>query len=168
MSYLCIDNNIVDVVGLCDPTKITFAQTPPLNDRNWTEISIPEMLYIPCQKPDIEHIDKLFINAEITCKKVIKTPASNTASAEGLFLKGRKLIVEGILHQKVIYTALVPNQKVHAAHFNIPFSTFIVLPQGSIDEKFCVDVCIEDVFIKALSRRQIFKNVTLFLRAVPL
>lgn len=47
-------------------------------------------------------------------------------NSEGVCLSGRKIIVEGTLKQKVIYTANVATQSVHSAHFDIPFSTFII------------------------------------------
>lgn len=47
-------------------------------------------------------------------------------NAEGTCLSGRKLIIEGTLKQKVVYTAEVTTQSVHSAHYEIPFSAFII------------------------------------------
>lgn len=174
----CSCNGQIQIYGLCDTSKITFIDfTNPDNatDRNWTEISIPEILTIPELKPDIEQIDQVYIAVKLVSKKIIETPEAVDPitdvlieNAEGTKLTGRKLIIEGVLKQKIVYTALVTDQSVHSAHFEIPFSAFIVLRRDvSTDDEFCVDICIEDVFIKALSRRKIFKNVTLFLRARP-
>lgn len=44
---------------------------------------------------------------------------------EGTCLSGRKIIVEGTLDQKVVYTALVPEQRVHSFEKSIPFTTYI-------------------------------------------
>lgn len=41
---------------------------------NWSEISVPEILNIPIAKPDIEHLDQIFVDAEINCAKLIETP----------------------------------------------------------------------------------------------
>lgn len=188
MSCKCSNNEIVDVVGLCNPDNISeiFGQNPDPKLLSWTEISIPEVLVIPPQKPDIETIDKVLIDVKIISKRVVKTPGSDFVACtpiptplpddeneEGTKLTGRKLIVEGILNQKIVYTADVPQQNVHSAHFNVPFSAFIVIPQcidgvDSLDITFCVQKCVEDVFVKAFNKREIFKNVTLFLRALPL
>lgn len=109
---------------------------------------------------------------------------------EGTFLTGRKLIVEGIINQKVVYTALVPDQSVHSAHYSIPFSAYIIAyakfedltynlenncfsysPNQPIvvdlSEEFAVTPYIEDIFAYALDERTIFKNITLFLKAQP-
>lgn len=45
---------------------------------------------------------------------------------EGTILTGRKLIVEGDLNQKIVYTANVDEQSVHSAHFTVPFSAFVI------------------------------------------
>ena len=122
---------------------------------------------------------------------------------EGTCLSGRKLIVEGILKQKIVYTAEVETQSVHSAHYEIPFISYIIpyakfenaeyqqdisvydpetngsiLVNGFIktgtgdivvdlDEEFSVDTCIEDIYVYALDKRRVFKNVTLFLKATP-
>lgn len=51
---------------------------------------------------------------------------------EGTCLSGRKLIVEGTLEQKAIYTALVPSQSVHTVENQIPFNAYII-PYASFD-----------------------------------
>ncbi|MCX7615579.1 MAG: DUF3794 domain-containing protein [Clostridiales bacterium] len=160
----CVDS-AVEIVGLCDPLKIVFEDVQNPKDRNWSEISIPEVLTLPCQKPNIESIDKVYIKVKIISKRIIATPVG-TKNEEGTKLTGKKMLVEGILCQKIVYTAAVCQQSVHSAHFNVPFSTFIVLnPEISLTDTVCIETCIEDVFVKAVNCRQIFKNVTLFLRA---
>ena len=46
---------------------------------------------------------------------------------EGTCLTGRKLVIEGFLNQKVVYTGNVDVQSVHSAHYAVPFSAFIVV-----------------------------------------
>ena len=163
MSCQCNGQNAIEVIGLCDSSKIDLT-----TDRTWTELSIPELLSIPCQKPDIESLNKVFVAVKILSKRVIETPVAAGENLEGTKLTGRKLIVEGLLRQKIVYTAAVPTQTVHSAHFDVPFSAFIILDSDAfVDEEFCLDVCVEDVFVMTFNRREIFKNVTLFLRAAP-
>ena len=111
-------------------------------------------------------------------------------NAEGEILTGRKLVVEGLLQQKVVYTANVAEQSVHSAHFEMPFVGFIV-PYASFEgltydptingfyfnpeepvvpnlcENFSVEACVEDIFVYDLDERTVFKNITLFLYAKP-
>ena len=48
-------------------------------------------------------------------------------NAEGTCLSGRKLVIEGTVKQRVVYTALEPAQSVHSAHFEIPFSAYVIV-----------------------------------------
>lgn len=122
---------------------------------------------------------------------------------EGTCLSGRKLIIEGVLKQKIVYTAEVETQSVHSAHYEVPFIAFIIpyakfeglTYQENIEvfdpetnsskfingylyneqngivvdlcEEFNVDKCIEDIYVYALDKRRVFKNVTVFLKATP-
>lgn len=157
-------NDFIDIVGLCDWSD----ELLPAHSA-WTEISVPETLVIPRQKPDIEQVNTVTVCAKVIRKKVILTPAPDCPcmeNFEGKKLTGKKLIVEGELLQTVNYTAAVCEQSVHSAHFIVPFSAFIVVPEEK--KEFEVTVCVEDVFIKAITPREIFKNVTLLLVAMPL
>lgn len=63
----------IKTVGVCDVTKLNIAGS----DRsllNWTEISVPEMLCIPPQKPDIEGINQVNASVSLDCVKLIETP----------------------------------------------------------------------------------------------
>lgn len=51
---------------------------------------------------------------------------------EGTCLTGRKLIIEGVLRQKVVYTGLVETQSVHSTHNEIPFTAYII-PYAKFD-----------------------------------
>lgn len=53
-------------------------------------------------------------------------------NAEGTCLTGRKLIIEGELNQKIVYTADVDIQSVHSAHYEVPFIAFII-PYASFE-----------------------------------
>jgi hypothetical protein len=167
MNNCCLNNDIVDIVGLCNPGDIDLTRS-----NFWTEIVVDESLILPEQKPDIEQINSVNISVQITRKKVIATPISKPVATpeniEGKIVTGRKLIVEGLLCQSVSYTALVAEQSVHTAHFQVPFSAYIVVAGTTLlDDNFDVISCVEDVFIANFSKRQIFKNVNLFLQAIP-
>jgi hypothetical protein len=150
-------NNLIEYAGIAD----SF----PSHPTSFKQFTVQETLELPCAKPDIEQITRVMANVKITSTRVIKTP--DATSAEGQILTGWKLIVEGELIQKVEYVADEPTQSVHAAHFSVPFSTFIVLPktftQGSIVN---VVPYIEDIYAQQIGKRCIFKNVTIFLNAL--
>lgn len=154
-----IVKNLIEYAGLADIL--------PHHPTNFKQFTVQENLELPCAKPDIEQIIRVMADVKIVSTRVITTPVAT--SAEGQTLTGHKLIVEGELIQKIEYVADEPTQSVHAAHFNVPFSTFIVLPinyvQGSIVN---VIPYIEDIFVQQIGKRNIFKNVTIFLNAVVL
>ena len=156
--------NLVEIVGIAD----TFPTAPT----NFTQIAVMETFKLPIAKPDIEQIIKVTIDTIIISTTVVATPTGTGVG--GSILTGAKLIVEGKLRQKVEYVANEPTQSVHAAEFEMPFSTFVVItrpvlpitPQLAL--KYPVEAFIEDVYIKQVDARTIFKNVTVFLNVTLL
>lgn len=173
---------LIEITGLCNPADTTqvISLTP-----YWKQMYISESLQIPEQKPDIEQINSIDVSVDIIRAEVIKTPRSydDTGAVpvampnlEGRRLSGRKLIIEGQLCQKVVYTALETSQPLHSAHFYVPFSAFIIVPEtvtfgttveDSFNVRFDVNTCVEDVSACVIDKRSILKQVTLMLYAVP-
>lgn len=153
------------VKGLIEYSGIVEDFQLPTHMTAFKQFTVQENLTIPAAKPDIEQIVRVMAEASITSTKIIKTPTGT--SLEGQNLTGWKLIVEGILHQKIEYVADEPTQSVHAAHFKIPFSTFIVLPCSITNDLLATVVpYIEDIYAKQIDKRHIFKNITLLLDAI--
>ncbi|WP_371364195.1 hypothetical protein SRRS_50160 [Sporomusa rhizae] len=173
-----MDDSLVTVAGLCDLKGINFTKGV---DNFWTQISIQDSLNIPEIKPEIEQITGVNVAVKIIRKKVIVTPSTDSCpNFEGKLLTGRKLIVEGELCQTITFIADRCEQPVHTARFIIPFSAFIVIPKrvrvwfkekeqevDSLNIIFQVNTCLEDVFVKKITPREIFDNVLLLLQAVP-
>jgi hypothetical protein len=63
-------------------------------------------------------------------------------NAEDTCLTGRKIVIEGVLKQKVIYTGLVIEQSVHSASFNVPFNTFVVPYANFVGLTFTEDLTV--------------------------
>lgn len=151
------------IKGLIEYSGI--ADVFPKGPKSFKQLTVQENLTIPSVKPDVEQILRVIAEVVITDTRVIKTPVS--ISEEGQVLTGYKLLVEGELIQKIEYVADEPTQSVHAAHFKIPFSTFIILPPDFVENsQVRVVPYIEDVYVQQLDKRHIFKNVLLFLNAV--
>ncbi len=149
--------NLIYYSGLADSLP---ELTQPL--AAFKQLNIQETVELPPDKPDIEQLASVSTTISITSTRVIQTPAAT--SLEEQRLTGWKVVVEGILKQIVKYVALDTVQSVHVAHFNIPFSTYIVLPpdfetNGSIS----VEPFIEDIYAQPQGLRKIFKNTTLLL-----
>ena len=166
---LGLQTNVAAVTGAYGTVIVT--DTDPANytgilvPTNFKQFSLDEILTIPSQKPDCEDILNTLVDVEITEKRVIKTMKGT--SREGQILSGFKLIIEGVSHQKIEYIADEPTQTVHAAEFDVPFSSFIILPEDFVEgTPITVTPYVEDVYVKQLDKRHFFKNVTLRLEAV--
>lgn len=155
-------------------------QCRPASDQ-WVQFFVPKILDIPPQKPDMEGIVSVSSAVEILSQRVVNTPTvtgytrpdgifvpgQDIPNAECTHLTGKKLIIEGVIHQKVIYTALVADQALHSASFEIPFSTFIIVSGDEpLSQDFVVYPYLEDVFACQLSERSVFSNNTLFIKTI--
>ncbi len=151
--------------------EIGVAEELPSNPLYFTQISIPETVTIPAEKPDMEAILSCMVEAIVMSTRLIETPCMK--SYEGQLLSGRKLVIELKLDQKVTYVADSVSQSEHSAHFeNLYNSLFVVVPQrvGNIPienlfKKGRINVTpyIEDIYCEMLDSRHIFKNTTLLL-----
>lgn len=151
------------IKGLIEYSGI--ADVFPSDPKAFKQLTVQENLTIPSVKPDVEQILRVIAEVVIEDTRVIKTPVS--VSEEGQILTGYKLLIEGELVQKIEYVADEPTQSVHAAHFRIPFSTFIILPYDFTEgSQVSVVPYIEDIYVQQLDNRNLFKNVLLFLNAV--
>jgi len=171
----CFGQNAVEIIGLCDPAEATiFVERQDEDDcvevGAWTQISVPELFRLPADKPDIGTIDKVFAEVKVISTRIVNTPIGpcpTKENIEGTRLTGKKLVVEGALKQKLVYTAARVDQPVFTVHFDAQFSAFIVLAPHDDHKDFCVEACIEDVFAIPFNPREVFKNVTVFLQVKP-
>ncbi|MCM8709594.1 DUF3794 domain-containing protein [Clostridium sp. SYSU_GA19001] len=154
-----IVKNLIELDGISDFLPQFSEKFAPIK-----EFNVQETLDIPAEKPDIEQLVKVKSELIITSTKVIKTPAAISLSEQ--VLTGWKVIIEGELKQTVQYVADKPAQSVHGAHFDVPFSNFVVLPPD-FEEGQCVNMegYIEDIYAEKIGKRQIFKNITILLVA---
>ena len=142
----------------------------PTNSIYFKEEAITELLSIPTQKPDMENILDILVWPEIENVNLIETMEG--VSNEGQRLTGAKLVVEVRLKQKVTYVAAEETQSVHAAHYEILKSMFVIIPDRIDGRKACdllrsgkinVTPYIESVHFDMLDPRTIHKCVLLFL-----
>jgi len=157
--------NFIEIIGATDPSEFPVITCVNPN----TQYIVEEKLIIPEVKPDVEQINSVMIEAKITDFRAIVTPV------------GLKVIINGIVKQKIIYTAANPVQSVHSAHYQKSFCTFIEIPL-TLPCKMSVtkylqklgillddviqcrtDVLIEDVSVALLDPRTIKKCTVLFI-----
>jgi len=152
-------DDLIEIVGITPESSFPEIDADTFN----TQIAVEELLQVPQAKPDIEQLIKVQITAEITRTKVIATPV------------GYKAIVRGVVKQKIVYVADVPEQSLHAAHFEKPFCTFISIPDSEKDDDWEKDekrgktvetvharVIIEDIMVHEFDKRSIHMCVVMF------
>lgn len=126
------------------------------------QLSVEEELEIPMFKPDIESINEVTGTVDIVGCHLIET--ATLISQENQRLTGFKLVVTGMLNIVIKYTALDVEQSVHSAHYRVPFSTFIVMPEEyTVGSKIDVEGIVEHIYFKAHDERDFFTNTTLML-----
>lgn len=180
LSKCKIQSDAISTLGDYPQNKIANALVCFQDGDKWTELFIPEIVDIPVQKPDLEGLVEVHSCVEIISQRVVKTPivtgytsptgiavpGNEIANGECTNITGKKLVIEGLLKQRVIYTALVDNQSLHSANYTIPFSAFIIIEGDTpLSQKFRITPIIEDIFAYGLSERSVFKNTTIFIKA---
>lgn len=129
------------------------------NVENFKQTNIDYLFCIPDQKPDIEQIVKVWAHPCIKCEKLVKTPVGT--SLEGQTITGYKYLIEGYITLKIEYVALEAEQSLHTAHTDIPFCSYVVLPQ-KFNERSLINpsILIEDINSMQMDCRCIYNNIT--------
>lgn len=96
--------------------------TPTSTVFTFSEIVINESLIIPASKPNAEHITNVIKDFIVNDIEVLDV---NLGAVPPGQVQGRKVIIGGNLFLGVEYTAAVPSQEEHFAHYYIPFKAII-------------------------------------------
>ena len=135
-----------------------------LNLPSFKEFSIEENIMLPEIKEDISSVENINTDINIKNYHVIKTPIAK--SNEGSVLSGYKLIIYGNLSQVIRYSAKKSNAPIHSFEYEIPFSTFIILPSDyKYQSKIQIEVKEQYTHFNLLNARMIFENVNILLIA---
>lgn len=137
----------------------------------FAEIVINHNLVIPDQKPDVELIANVTKNFRIEDVEVLDVDLGD--------VQGRKLIIAGTLTLGFEYSAAVPSQEVHYAHFDIPFEAIIkarpcpgdfrgLLPPDFNISRFNIRICVEHEQYHLVSPREISKVLVVLLWLEPI
>jgi len=154
----------------CKTGSCTQNTILPKEAKYFKEEIICEVLSIPPQKPDMERLLDVMVDAEVVNINLIETAKGR--SDEGQYLSGYKLVVEVNIKEKVMYVALEPTQSAHAAHYETFKSMFVILPEEIDGKKICdlvranrltVTPYVEDVCARMIDKRTIHKCVMMFL-----
>lgn len=132
------------------------------NKKNFNQINLEDNFCIPTQKPDIEDINRIWVEAKIKDYDIVKTPIG--VSLEGQKMTGFKLLACGELKLKVEYVTCDSVQSVHTAHKIVPFCAYAVLPDGvNENTRMVPSIIIEDILAEQVNERCIYNNITMML-----
>ncbi len=159
-----IVKNLIEYVGI-------DGQIPPDYSVNvFKEIMLQEHIRLADCFADIEQITRVIACVEIRSAYVIDTPVTardakgTVLNPGGQILTGKKLVIEGVVHQTIHYVADTCEQNVMVVDNDYCFGTFAVLPASATGQKcYTVVPYIEDIIVEAVGPRDITKCVSLFL-----
>jgi hypothetical protein len=150
--------NMIEYSGLDDELPVLD------NPSCFKQFCFSENLSLSEAKPDVLQITRVVSEIEVKDNIVVRTPKA--ISLEGQKLTGFKLMVEGNLKLKVEYVSDTPTQIIYAENFDIPFTSFIILPESfKSSTGVMVTGYIEDISADIFSNRNIFINAILLMVA---
>lgn len=128
----------IDICGItpqCDLPKECYKYT-------CRELCNTYNLCIPSNKPDMENLLQVFIDALTLQTKKICTHNE------------MKLFIDAVLCVKILYVADTSCQSVHSESFKIPFCSFIPIPKNM--NNVTAEIYIEEAFIRQLNSRSFY------------
>lgn len=128
-----------------------------------TQIALNGLLEIPLTKPPKEKIFNTKHEIDITkfTTVTVKKPP------------GKKVLVVGVVTVGIEYIAKVPDQKVHYAHWDIPFQALIKNDDGTLLDldfnlnDYIAHVCVEHEEYSQVDERTITKELVLLIWLQP-
>lgn len=132
--------------------------------KNFRQVNFESTFCVPCQKPDMEQIVKVYAKTSISKYEIVETPVG--ISLEGQEVTGFKLLVSGDINYKVQYVANEATQSVHTFHKCVPFCGYIVLPKNFNKGSYInPSVLIEDIAVEQIDERCVYSNITILMIA---
>ncbi len=159
-----IVKNLIEYVGISEQIPINYSVNA------FKELMLQENITLNECFPNIEQITRVTACVEIKNYYVVDTPVSQRnargeiLNPSGQTLTGKKLVIEGVVHQSIHYVADNCEQNVMVVDNSYCFGTFVVLPKSATQNScYTVIPYIEDIIAEAIGPRDITKCVSLFL-----
>lgn len=149
------------------PKKYSTISPSSLNF--FSQFTTSEIINLSNNLPDIDQIVSIIVEPQIISCKIINTMKGY--SCEGQKLTGKKVAIELVLNEKILYAANMPEQSLHIIENKFYQSAYIVIPheiEGTdvealyYNKKFKPFINIESVSGRKLNNRCIHKNINLF------
>lgn len=151
-----------------------FEEMPPLE--YFKQLNIYQNLHINNKNLDISNIENTSPNVEVYSTKIIDSKVTESikgTSLEGQHLSGKNLIIVGNTNMSLILECTSKGKKSknikkrEIINFNMPFSTFIVIPDDICKTK-TIDLryLIEDINIAKVSKNQVLVSLTMLIQYI--
>lgn len=149
--------------------------TPTSTVFTFAEIVINDNLIIPEQKPDVELITNVIKDFRIDDVEVLDVNLGAVPLGQ---VQGRKVIIAGTLYLGVEYSAAVPSQELHFAHYCIPFKAMIkqrpcttinrgLLPPNFDINDYNIRICVEHEQYHVINPRELSKVLVVLIWLEP-
>lgn len=121
--------------------------------------NLDHIFCIPCNKPNIDHIFKVWVESFIVDFEVVKT--SKGFSFERQQMTGFNLFVCGNMKLKFEYVSGNKYQSIHTTSTIFPFCAFVALPENFEPNSSVYPIIyIEDILTKKVNSTCIYTNIT--------
>lgn len=139
-----MNTNNIEIQGITPQSE--FPICPPHHP--CSQICQTDKLFLSCEQ-DIQKILKVIVTVSISSFKIINTPL------------GKKVVVHGIKHIKVISAIDKDCNCTHSACFDIPFCLFIKLKDMDTE---IVKICaiVEDISVQCLKHQFLLLSIIIF------
>lgn len=151
-----------------------FEELAPLE--YFKQLNIYQNLHFNSKNLDISNINHTNPKIEVHSTKIIDTKITESIkgkSLEGQYLSGKNLIIVGNINMDLILEYFAKTKKAKGVkkreviNFNMPFSTFIVIPEDTCDiEIINLRYLIEDITVTKISLNQVLVSITILIQYI--
>lgn len=134
-----IIRNFINISGLSNIDDL-----PKYTNGQQVQYSEIETIFIPENQPDIKSIFQILIKTKFVSKRIIPTHVGNT------------IVIDGIKELKIIYSQTDNTGKAIFSNIELPFNTFIEMPNDIITEN--ISIYVLDAYFSMLDKRRIYSH----------
>lgn len=129
----------------------------PLAMSAFQTIKLEQIFSLSADRLGAKQIIHISVNPKIINNYII--PTAKGISLEGQHATGKKLIVHGSLEISIEYTREIANKSIRFALFQLPFSTYIILPENYNQKRGNnVKVLVNGLYHKMITNHEFFFN----------
>lgn len=125
------------------------------------EININGDIYLKSNEPNIYEVASCEVEFVIVDNYTILS--IENVSYENQILTGKKVIVNGLVRERIEYISDNELKTVYILFREYPLSTFMIIPKDKKESNMNFNVELESIYFRAVSNRKIFRDINLVL-----